>query len=215
MRTRLPPPKQARALFDWAALKELPFFTCCLAFFFSFIGLYFPIFYLPSYFNFSLHYTKNGLDFYILAILNAVSALGRITPGLLADRIGPVNTIAPVVFLTAVLSFAWMGIHNVAGTIVFACLYGFASGALLSLPPTVIARMSPNMGVVGTRMGMSFTFSGLGALIGNPIGGALLNLDEGQFWKGQLFCAIMLLVGFGFFVILRLLKWREGVKGAI
>lgn len=214
LKARLPPPKQARAMFDMSALKELPFLTCCIAFFFAFVGLYFPIFYIPSYFKFSLHYTEHGLDFYILAILNAASAVGRITPGLVADKVGSINTIIPVVLLTAILSFAWIGIHNLAGTIVFACLYGFASGALLSLPPSVIARLSPNMGIVGTRMGMSFTFSGLGALIGNPIGGALIDLEQGQFWRGQLFCAIMLLIGFSFFCVLRLLKWREGVKGA-
>ncbi|KAJ5640871.1 MFS monocarboxylate transporter [Penicillium herquei] len=211
MKQRLPPPQKARSLIDLSAFKELPFVLLCFALFFSFTGLYFPFFYLPSFFTDSLHANSN-ISFYIISILNASSVFGRITPGLIADRVGSLNTLIPVNLIATIMAFAWMGIHNEAGAIVFACIYGFASGAIVSLPPTILLRLSPNLAIVGTRMGMAFTFAGLGLLIGNPIAGALLNLEQAIFWKAQLFCAIMVVTGLFFFTWLRLLKWRHGER---
>ncbi|KAJ5994029.1 MFS general substrate transporter [Penicillium sp. IBT 35674x] len=209
MKRLLPPPKQARSLLDLGAFREPQFLVFCFALFFSFVGLYFPFFYLPSFFSSSLHASTN-ISFYIIAILNAASVFGRITPGLLADRIGSLNTIIPISLIASVLSFSWIGIHNEAGAVVFACLYGYASGAIVSLPPTIVARLSPNMATVGTRMGMCFTFAGTGLLIGNPIAGALLDLENAVFWKAQIFTAVMVVTGSAFFMVLRLMKWREG-----
>ncbi|KAJ5690172.1 Major facilitator superfamily domain general substrate transporter [Penicillium macrosclerotiorum] len=208
MKSRLPPPKQSRSMLDPSALKEPPFVIFSLGLFFSFTGLYFPFFYLPTYFTTFLHSNSN-IAFYTIAILNAASVFGRIAPGLIADRIGSLNTALPITFMAAVLAFAWIGIRNEPGTIVFACLYGFASGATVSLPPTILARLTPDMSVVGTRMGMCFAFAALGLLIGNPIAGALLNLEHAIFWKAQLFSALMVGVGTLFFAVLRILKWKQ------
>lgn len=209
IKPRLPPPKQSRPLVDKSALKELPFLIFCVGLFFSFVGLYFPFFYLPTYFTTFLH-SDNNIAFYVIAILNGASVFGRIAPGILADHIGSLNTIVPIGFIAAALAFAWIGIRNEAGTIVFAILYGFASGAIVSLPATILARLTSNMSILGTRMGMCFTLAGLGLLIGNPIAGALLDIEGQIFWKGQLFSAVMVVVGTGFFVWLRLLKWKQG-----
>lgn len=209
MKLRLPPPNQTRAMLDLPAFKEPSFVVFCLGLFFSFIGLYFPFFYLPTFFSTYLH-SDGNIAFYMIAILNAASVFGRITPGLVADRVGSLNTIIPISLVAAILAFAWMGIHNIASAIVFSILYGYASGAIVSLPPTAIARLTPDLSVLGTRMGMCFIFAGLGLLIGNPIAGALLDLENDVFWKAQLFCAVMVTVGLVFFVALRVLKWRQG-----
>ncbi|EAW12156.1 putative MFS monocarboxylate transporter [Aspergillus clavatus NRRL 1] len=212
MRMRLPPPKQTRSLLDLSAFKEAPFLIFSFGLFFAFVGLYFPFFYLPTYMSTAVH-SDDDIAFYIIAILNAASVFGRITPGFVADRIGSLNTIIPMGLAAAILAFAWLGIKNIAGTIVFACLYGFASGAIVSLPPTIVAKLSPNMSVVGTRMGMCFTFAGVGLLIGNPIAGTLLDLEHAVFWKAELFCAVLVTTGVACFIWLRLLKWTDGEKG--
>lgn len=209
MKQRLPPAKKARSLFDLSAFREPQFVIFSLGLFFSFVGLYFPFFYLPSFFSSYLHASSN-ISFYIIAILNASSVFGRITPGILADRIGSLNTIIPISLIATILIFAWIGINNEAGAIVFACIYGYASGAIVSLPPTIIARLSPDLSMMGTRMGMCFVFAGTGLLIGNPIAGALLNLEEAEFWKAQTFTGVMVATGAAFFIGLRLLKWKQG-----
>ncbi|KAJ6141377.1 hypothetical protein N7470_009767 [Penicillium chermesinum] len=156
-----------------------------------------------------LRFHRENISFYIIAILNAASVFGRITPGLLADRVGSINTIIPISLIASVLAFAWIGIRNEAGTIVFAIIYGYASGAIVSLPPTIVAKISPNLSIVGTRMGMCFTFAGLGLLIGNPIAGTLLDLPKRIFWKAQLFSAVTVVAGSALFILLRIIMGKK------
>ena len=208
MKTRTAPPKKVRALLDWTAFKEAPYNIFSLGLFLAFIGLYFPFFYASVYGQ-RIAGLSNYTSFYLLSVLNAGSIFGRIIPGLLADRFGSLNVMVPCGLLTAVLAFVWIGITNAPGLWAFCVLYGFFSGALVSLPPTVIAILSPDMSVVGTRMGMSFTFAGFGLLIGNPIAGAILNVTEGKFHGAQAFSAATLMGGAMMFVTIRILRLRS------
>ncbi|KAJ5758182.1 uncharacterized protein N7511_006876 [Penicillium nucicola] len=208
MRVRAATIKPKKSIFDFAALKEPAFCVFCLGLFFTFVGLYFPFFYLPDFFASFLH-SDNNIAFYSISIINATSALGRISPGFLADRIGAINTMLPITVMVSVLAFAWIGIRNEPGTIVFTCLYGFASGAVISLQPTIVAALSPGLDAVGARLGVSFLFAGLGLLIGNPIAGTLLDLHEATFWKAQIFSASTVTVGTVFFAQLFLIKWKR------
>ncbi|THC89638.1 hypothetical protein EYZ11_010914 [Aspergillus tanneri] len=208
LKRRLPPPKQSRSLLDLGALKETPFLVFAFGLFCSFVGLYYPFFYLQSYFTSYLH-DDSSLAFYIFSVLNATSVLGRITPGLLADRVGGLNILVPISLLATILAFVWIGIRDVAGAVVFACFYGYASGAIVSLPPSILTRMSPNMTVVGTRLGMIFMFAGCGFLIGTPIASTLLDLAKAEFWKAQLFSAMFVAAGTICFVILRMMLVKK------
>ena len=73
-----------------------------------------------------------------ISILNASSIFGRVLPNFLADKIGSYNIIIPMSFGTGVLLFAWLGVHSAAGMIVFAILYGFCSGAYISLLASIL-----------------------------------------------------------------------------
>lgn len=67
---------------------------------------------------------------YILTILNAASLLGRIVPGFIADRLGPLNTWGLANFCGAIIIFAaWVPTHNLMGILWTAALYGMTSGA--------------------------------------------------------------------------------------
>lgn len=83
-----------------------------------------------------------------------------------------------VVSITCILSGAtlslWLAVRTGRGVIVFTVLYGFISGGLVSLPPVTVAGLSQNQDEYSTRMGMAFTICSFGALVGNPIAGALL-----------------------------------------
>lgn len=57
----------------------------------------------------------------------------------------------------------------------------------MSLPGPAVVSLSPNLGEVGTRMGMSFAFGGFGLLVGNPVAGAILRNHgwaAAQSWNG-------------------------------
>jgi MFS family permease len=81
--------------------------------------------------------------------------------------------------LSGVTVLLWLTIRTVAGTIAFAIMYGFISGGLVSLPPGTVAALSKNQGEYSARMGMAFTICSFGALVGNPIAGALVASETG------------------------------------
>ena len=204
MKVRIQPSK-TRSLLDRAAFTEPPFTLFSLGEFFGFMGLYIPFFYITTF------ATANGvtnptLAFYLLIILNASSIFGRIIPNFLADKTGPLNMLIPCSAISALLAFIWLGIKTEAGIIIFAILYGFFSGTFVSLPPTTVVSLSPSMGVVGTRMGMSFTFAGFGLLVGNPVAGAILGRGD---WKGlQAFCGATVVLALVCMIAARLAKVR-------
>lgn len=209
MKSHLPPLEKARRLLDLTAFRRVPFVIYCLALFFDLVGLYFPYFYLPTYFTIYLHAGDN-ISFYVLSILSASSFFGRIAPNLLADRLGSLNVMIIVSLVVTIMAFAWMGIHSNTGAIVFAVIYGFPSGTIVALMSPVLAGLCPDMALMGTWLGMASVFSGLGILIGNPIAGALLDLEHAVFWKGQLFAAVTVGAGMVLFVALRLWQWKDG-----
>ena len=189
-------PAKKRTLIDIRAFKEGPYVLFSVALFMIFIGLYIPFFYIPSFSMLELHLNKD-LSFYMLAIMNGASIFGRIGPNILADKVGALNVLIPFTFIAGGLAFAWIALENLAGVIVFSILYGFFSGAIVSLPPSALVILSPDLSVIGTRLGMCFSFAGFGLLIGNPIAGVLLNSDAG--YAGlESFCGATVLAGFVF-----------------
>ncbi|KAF3909893.1 hypothetical protein ABW21_db0208328 [Orbilia brochopaga] len=111
VRSRLTHAKSLKArkivLFDFAAFKEPAWTFFGIGCFVQLLGLWGPVNYLAS---FAL---ANGLSttmaFYMIAFLNGGSIFGRALPAM------------------------WSQVHSKAGIIAFAVLYGFSSGAFLSI----------------------------------------------------------------------------------
>ncbi|KAF8809445.1 MFS general substrate transporter [Phlegmacium glaucopus] len=161
------------------------------------LGLFFPYFYLQLY---AIDVGINAkLAFYSVAILNGGGVLGRLLPNFFADKFGPYNMLLPCMYISAALAFAWFGISNFAGVIVFGLLYGFWSGSYVSLIPSLLAQLSSHTGEHGTRMGIAFSIVGISLLFGTPIEGALLRMrtaDDGFLWfKSIIFCGVTVLCG--------------------
>ncbi|KAI0544079.1 major facilitator superfamily domain-containing protein [Xylaria curta] len=189
-----PPAKATRRLVEPRAMRAPSFLLFSVALFFIFIGIYVPFFYVSEYAQ-----TKAGISsqlaFYLLAVQNAGSVFGRIIPNMLAVRVGSLPVLLGSLLATAVLAFVWPTTTNLAGIIVLGILYGFFSGAVVSLPPSALVALSPDLSVVGSRLGMSFSFAGLGLLIGNPIAGVIVSKPLGYLGQG-LFVSATVLVGF-------------------
>ncbi|KAI0049115.1 putative MFS monocarboxylate transporter [Auriscalpium vulgare] len=194
-----------RKLFDLTALKEAPYVLFSMSTFFGFMGIYIPFYYIGAY-ALDKAGSSETLAFYFVPILNAASILGRILPNIFADRVGSMNTLIPCALICSILAYAWIGIDSTGGLLAFAILYGFFSGSFVSLPPSVIANLSPDLKVMGSRMGMSFCMNGLGILIGNPVAGAILNIQKGRFVHAQIFCATVAMAGAAFMVAARTAK---------
>ncbi|KAF8888857.1 major facilitator superfamily domain-containing protein [Infundibulicybe gibba] len=207
MRPRLPPKPDGGSPFRSLRIfiVDVPYMIVVLGTTLSTAGSYFPIFFLQL--NAVLNGIEANLAFYTLTILNAASALGRIVPNLFAYRFGVFNAIIPSTAATGVLIFCLLAVHNVAGTFVFAVLYGFCSGAQIGLIAPMVASLS-KQDEVGARLGICFFYTGFGGLIGSPIAGALLS-SSFIWWRPILFSGLCVLAGSLSFGITRIFVARR------
>lgn len=106
-------------------------------------------------------------------------------------------------FLSTVLVLAlWLPARGNVPYILFAALYGFSSGAFVSLAPALVAQIS-DVREIGVRTGAMFGAISVAALVGNPIGGTLVSNEGGDYLHLQIFCGIMMLGGSMVFVASR------------
>ncbi|KAK4109807.1 monocarboxylate permease-like protein, mch4 [Canariomyces notabilis] len=179
-RIRVPKP---RAMIDWSAFTDWPFITFTLAVLIIFIGQTVLLFYI-SFYPENRHFTDTSLAFYIAAIFNAGSTLGRILPNALSDRIGVFNTMAPLTMILGVTLFCLLAVHNAAGIIVQAIVTGFLSGVVIALPPVCFRILTANKAMIGTRVGQGFSIAGFGLLLAGPSAGTILGTVEPLNWTG-------------------------------
>ena len=86
------------------------------------------------------------------------------------------------------------GQDNVA-IIAFCVLYGFGSGAFISLAPAILAQISP-LPELGARQGTCFAFTAIASLVSNPIAGALVpNTSTDPFWRLQVYTGVLMIGG--------------------
>lgn len=183
-------PKEKRKLVQISAFKEPAFVIFCCAMFLGFLGFYNFLVYIQPY-AIKTGIIDPNLGFYLLAMLNAGSTVGRIGPNFIADHTGPLNMLTPAATATSILAFVWIGVHNTPGIIVLAVLYGLCSGGFVSLPPVVMVTLTKDIRDLGTRMGMVFAVTSIALLVGTPIGGAILG-SSNDFLGLQLFTACCL-----------------------
>ncbi|KAK5115580.1 hypothetical protein LTR62_001239 [Meristemomyces frigidus] len=186
VKPRMKPPGR-RKIFDTTILKEIPYEVFNLATFFGFVGQYIPYFFIEQFAG------MHGIDmaFYMLTFLNVGSIPGRILPSLLADKFfHPLNVLAVCTGGATILAFCWIAIKDsTSGLIVWCLLYGFCSGAFVSLQGAAVASMATDLRTIGTRFGINMFAGAIGILIGSPVGGAIFPRS----WPGaQVFCGVML-----------------------
>ncbi|KAF9884238.1 hypothetical protein FE257_001970 [Aspergillus nanangensis] len=171
-RTRVKPSSK-RQILDLPAFKEPAYAAFVLGGVLAFISLNIPFFYI-QYFAIESGIASDELAFYLLPILTTGSVFGRVFPNIFANLVGPFNIIYSCTIVSGALMFALINISSLAGVIILALLYGFFTGAFVSLPPTCFVRLSPQRSLIGTRMGMGYAVMTVGNLIGSPVAGVIL-----------------------------------------
>ena len=201
MRSR---PSSRRALIDTSAFTDLSFIMFTAACVIGYCGLYVTIFYV-SFYGESERILSERMAFYIVPILNAASILGRTVPNWLSDHFGPLNIMAPSAIIMGVLTFCFIGANYSAALIALAVLYGIFSGVYLSLPGVVMVSITKDKSRIGTRIGMAFSFIGLGILAGGPGGGRILgsNPSSSNWERTWIYAGVCALVSGAIFVGLR------------
>ncbi|WPG98491.1 MFS monocarboxylate transporter [Acrodontium crateriforme] len=182
-----------------AALKSPAFILVCSGLFLGYLGFFSPFFYISTY---AVHLGESTtLAFYLVSIVNGASLVGRILPGMLADRYGRWNLLMCSAFLAGVCAFCWTAATSIPGVVVWSVAYGFSSGAILSLQLACATSLAPPesaSSLIGITMG-SVSLSGL---FGTPINGAILG--RGGYIGLSCFSGGMLIICSGFILAARL-----------
>lgn len=203
-----------RALVHRESLTDWPYVALILAYFTVFLGLYTPFFYVES-FAVGNDIASEDTAFYLLAVVNLASILGRIIPNIhLSDMMGPMNMITATTVILAATSLGFIGVKNAAGVFVVSVVYGFFTGTFFALQPTIFVRLTGDMSVMGTRFGMAFSIMSFGLLIGSPISG-VLQRAFGSYNASWVWAAITLAVGSVLLFVSRTLKVGRGVISKI
>nr|GAT51720.1 predicted protein [Mycena chlorophos] len=173
---RLPPKNVSGGLFNPRAFLNPAYTVYCINGFVAFLGLYT----LLTYVDLSAVAVgvSPNFSFYLVAIANGSSLLGRIGGGLAADRFGALNVLAPMTLIAAGMTFAWPFAHTQNSLIVVSVFYGIVSGTYVSTFPLPILGMG-EVADIGRRTGMALTIAAAGALAGPPISGAIYTATGG------------------------------------
>src|SRR6187402_1519488 len=124
-------------------------------------------------------------------------------PSYIADKIGSLLTMSIMAFATAVTVIViWLPVNfaeNLAGVMVFAILYGFTSGAFVSLmTPALVQLCDGQIGDLGIMLGTFMAINSFACLTGLPIQGALVDSANGGFLGLILFSGACLFAGSAF-----------------
>ncbi|KAH7176741.1 riboflavin transporter MCH5 [Dactylonectria macrodidyma] len=202
LRKRLPPVREAKLLIDFGLLRDLKFsMTVCAVFFVEF-AVFIPYSYISSYALYHGFALKKA--FLLCVILNAGAVPGRMLPGYVADRVGAFNTMCATSFCCGVLVLGlWLTAGGSEAMVMsFTGLFGFWSGAAISLSPVCISRVC-KIEDYGKSNGMAYFIASFGALIGIPMAGALLNTNHDPYQRLILFAGGAYGVAFVAFCVAR------------
>lgn len=123
---------------------------------------------------------------------------------MLADKFGRFNVMILITTLSTIITLAvWIpAADSTAGIVVFTVIFGFTSGGFVSLFPTLVAQLS-DIRQIGVRTGIAMAVMSFGGLTGSPIGGAIVDSENGDFLGLQLFCGLCMAASVVFYFLSR------------
>ncbi|KAK2134281.1 major facilitator superfamily transporter [Fusarium oxysporum II5] len=149
------------------------------------LGAFLPVTYMAE------NATNRGLDVslaqYMVSIYNAGALAGRLTPGIIGNKVGFFNLAAIAMAVTSILTLAlWIPASTTPSLIAFAVLFGWSSNALIGLLPVLIGAVSDPR-ELGLRGGVCYGLIAFSTLAGLPIGSSLItngNYDKMKIFSG-------------------------------
>ncbi|KIA75863.1 hypothetical protein HK57_00337 [Aspergillus ustus] len=206
---RLPP--RTTAFFIPAAFKNRLYIMVNLSFFFMLLGMFSPLFFIPSY------AVSRGVDAtlasYFVAIVNGASTFGRIIPGILADKFGRLNAFGIGGLATGIIICCMNEATTTAGLIVYSVMFGFWSGTIISGGSAAITLCVARPQEFGTYLGMGIAFVGCAVLIGPPVSGVLVD-KYGGFFELAVYSGVMCVFG-GILALGSKIVTKEGLFGRV
>lgn len=176
IRTRLPP-RPPGPFFWFKEFRNPVYFFVCLSFPFLVFSLFSFLTFIGTY------GTVAGLGKlapYLLMIVNGSSGFGRVFGGLAADRLGTYNVAFAGCAVMVILLFCWLAMKSAGAVIALCILFGFASGAPVSLQGPMVTAAGIDPHLAGTLIGQSLLGQSIAQLTGPPIFGAIIGTGTNE-----------------------------------
>ncbi|KAL9544195.1 hypothetical protein MBANPS3_007744 [Mucor bainieri] len=194
--------KKLSQIVNFAVLKDTNFVIFCIASNIGLFGYFVPYFFLPSYASYlGLDESKGSA---LVAVSSACNFVGRVITGILADRIGKVNTNLIFTLITALSCLLiWTFASNYGTLMAFSTVFGLTSGSYFALISPITAYL----------LGMDRFPSGLSLLLvtnvipvfGSNIASAIeAGVSSEPFFSYKMFSGVAYLVATITLVVLKL-----------
>ncbi|KAJ0161567.1 Riboflavin transporter MCH5 [Colletotrichum tanaceti] len=212
IRSRLPPARNASPHPDPRIFRNPAFSLTTAGIFLMEFALFIPLTYISSY-MLSEGFSES-FAFSILPILNAGSVFGRVLPGWWADKVGPFNSnmVATLLSIVACLAIWLPAGSTTAGIVVFAVLFGFASGNNISISPVCVGRLCKTQSY-GRYYSTTYTVVSIACLIGIPIGGEIVTATGGRYWGLIVFTGLVYMLALVAMMTAKVVCARKNIWG--
>ncbi|KAF1835281.1 MFS general substrate transporter [Decorospora gaudefroyi] len=225
IRSRLPPKAGQSVLPDFRIFSQKSYLLLTVGIFMMEWALFIPITYLTTFAT-STGALSPAFSYQLIAIFNAGSCVGRWVPGFLADKLGRFNSMIAAFALCSASSLTlWLPASLLTPTtaseataikalcIVYAVIFGFASGSNISLTPVCVGQLC-DTNVYGRYYATCYTVVSFSTLTGIPIAGALIQAAGGRYFGVVIWTAVCYIVASLCFMWSRALQvgWKLGVK---
>jgi MFS family permease len=117
----------------------------------------------------------------LIGVIGVASVVGRLAIGALADRVGRVRMFQACFAILATSFVIWLVGASWPWLLAFAVVLGTGYGGWIALQPTVLAELFGVRGL-GGLVGLVYTGGGIGALVGPPLAGLLVDATGGYRW---------------------------------
>ena len=222
IKSRLPPRPGQSVLPDFRIFRDKSYLLLTIAIFLMEWALFVPITYLTTFAS-SSGAMSPAFSYQLVAIFNAGSCLGRWVPGLLADKLGRFNCMIGALAVCAATSLTfWLpaalltpatadtAVTIKALTIVYAVIFGFASGSNISLTPVCVGQLC-DTNQYGRYYATCYTVVSFSTLTGIPIAGGILGRTTGgSYWGVVIWTIVCYIISTGLFMWSRALHvgWK-------
>ncbi|KAK4154821.1 major facilitator superfamily domain-containing protein [Chaetomidium leptoderma] len=207
-----------RSLMSFATFKKPTYLLFVTGSFLFFWGLFGPFDYLPLFT--SEHPATQSIALYTVAILNGASIFGRILPNIYSDRVGSsVWIITACALLSAVsVLVIWLPVYyypSAGGLVVFVVVFGFASGAFISLMTPALLEVAGGHtnDDLSVMIGTFFAIIAIASLTGLPVQGAAAG-HGGNVMGLIVFCGVAMIAGTALVGCAALLSQKNKRKAA-
>lgn len=142
----------------------------------------------------------------LITATNAVGILGRYIPGYIADRhLGRFNVVIITVLLAGLSNLIiWLPFGGHVGALwAYVCIYGFATGSILSLTPVCVGQISRTEDF-GKRYSTAYFLQAIITIPVLPIAGAIINKGTpAEYNKFIIFVSVLMLAGSACYIVSR------------